>query len=88
MTSTKIAVVGMRNSPSQNDGVVNSISAMPTNTAPTGMVGQILLYRPMKINHIRIDPQMAACVSRGQELVTKPAFKQTVTTTYYKKSGE
>lgn len=42
-TSTRIAVVGMRNRPSQNEGVEKSISAIPTKTAPTGIVGQMLL---------------------------------------------
>lgn len=81
-TSTRIAAVGIRKSPSQNEGVVKSISAIPTNTAPTGIVGQIMLYTPMKINHKSIDPQIAACVNRGHELVTRPAFRHTVTTTY------
>lgn len=38
----------------------------------------------MNMNHIRIDPQMDKCVSQVQWLVIRPAFKHTVTTTYYK----
>lgn len=77
-----MAVVGIRKRPSQKEGVVKIISAIPTNTAPTGIVGQMLLYSPMNMNHIAMDPQIAPCVNRGHELVTKPAFKHTVTTTY------
>lgn len=38
----------------------------------------------MNKNHIRIDPQIERCVSHVQWLVIKPAFRQTVTTTYCK----
>lgn len=40
------------------------------------------LYRMMNKNHNTMEPQMEQCVSHVHELVTKPAFKQTVTTTY------
>lgn len=32
-----------------------------------------------------MDPHIEQCVSHVQELMIKPAFKQTVTTTYYKR---
>lgn len=36
----------------------------------------------MKRNHKTIEPQMAQCVNHVQEFVIRPAFKQTVITTY------
>lgn len=41
------------------------------------------------MNHIRIDPQIERCVSQVQWCVIRPAFKQTVTTTYcgYKRNN-
>ena len=44
------------------------------------------LYITRKMNQAIIDPQMARCVSHVQAFVTSPAFKQTVTTTYYKRT--
>lgn len=38
----------------------------------------------MNMNHMRIDPQIERCVSQVQWFVIRPAFKQTVTTTYWK----
>lgn len=38
----------------------------------------------MNINHSIIEPQIATCVKKVQELVTNPAFKHTAVTTYYK----
>lgn len=87
-TSTRMAVVGIRKSPNQKVEVENNISAIPTNTAPTGIVGQILLYKKMKMNQLAMEPQMAACVNRGHEFVTRPALKHTVTTTYCNQSNK
>lgn len=36
----------------------------------------------MNMNHRRIDPQIETCVRQVQWFVIRPAFKQTVTTTY------
>lgn len=38
-----------------------------------------------KINHVAMEPQIARCVSHVHAFVTRPAFRQTVTTTYYRK---
>lgn len=40
------------------------------------------LYTITKMNHKIMDPQMAQWVGNVHEFVTRPAFKQTVTTTY------
>lgn len=37
-----------------------------------------------KMNHMRTEPQIAMWVSQVQELVTRPALKHTVMTTYWK----
>jgi hypothetical protein len=43
------------------------------------------LYMTTKINHVAMEPQIARCVSHVHAFVTRPAFRHTVTTTYYKR---
>jgi len=38
-----------------------------------------------QINHVAMEPQIARCVRLVHALVTRPAFRHTVTTTYYRK---
>lgn len=42
------------------------------------------LYMTRTINHVAMEPQIARCVSHVHALVTRPAFRHTVTTTYYR----
>jgi hypothetical protein len=80
--SGMMAIAGMRNMPNQKTAVVNSIKYIPDMTLPTGTVGQNMLYAIMNTNQSTIEPQMAQCVNHVHELVTRPAFRQTVMTTY------
>jgi hypothetical protein len=41
-----------------------------------------------KINHVAMEPQIARCVSHVHAFVTSPAFRHTVTTTYYRKDRD
>jgi len=38
-----------------------------------------------QINHVAMEPHIARCVSLVHAFVTRPAFRHTVTTTYYRK---
>lgn len=80
--SIKSVATGMINKPKKKIGHENNMLSIPRNSAANGSLGQKLLYAKMKINHKIIEPQIEQCVNHVHEFIIRPAFRQTVTTTY------
>ena len=80
--SGRSAIKGKMIRPTQKSMERYNIPCIPAISAAKRKVGQKLAYSVKKKNHDAIEPQMARCVKTVQALVSNPAFRQTVTTTY------
>lgn len=71
ITSNKIVATGIMNNPNQNTGDENKIWSIPTKTAPTSMVGHMLLeYINWWIEFLHIIWFCVTCIQGWKRTIT------------------